>query len=80
MAPKNVCISVGIKGIVLALVLLSSLVLSVRFGSVDVPTADIFLEVGTMISQGQMGNTPSAMILWYRTVFVGPSSADDYPQ
>lgn len=73
MDKKDTCISTGIKGIVLALLLMVSLVLSVRFGSVDVLTADIFSEVGTMISQGQMGNTPSAMILWQiripRTLF-----------
>lgn len=64
---------VWFKGLILAAAVLASLILSVRFGSVDVSTADIISEVGAMISTGQTGNTPSAMILWQiripRTLF-----------
>lgn len=66
-------ISLFVKFLILLAALLISLVLSVRFGSVEVDTAEILSEVGTMISQGHMGNSPSSMILWQiripRTLF-----------
>ena len=65
--------SVLIKFLFLLFLLVLSLVLSIRFGSVDVPVSDILHEVGTMMSTGHMANTPSAMILWQiripRTLF-----------
>lgn len=66
-------ISLFVKFSILLAALLISLIFSVRFGSVEVDTADILSEVGTMISQGHMGNSSSAMILWQiripRTLF-----------
>lgn len=65
--------SVLIKFLFLLFLLVLSLVLSIRFGSVDVLVSDILHEVGTMMSTGHMANTPSAMILWQiripRTLF-----------
>ena len=61
------------KFLILLFLLIASLILSVRFGSVDVPVSDIREEVTTMIASGHMADTSSASILWQiripRTLF-----------
>ena len=58
---------------ILAVFLIASMILSVRFGSTNVPLSDILSEVSAFISTGRPAETASSMILWQiripRTIF-----------
>ena len=59
--------------ILLFVTVIASMILSVRFGSTNVPLSDILSEVSAFISTGRPAETASSMILWQiripRTIF-----------
>lgn len=65
--------SLSARFTMLAVFLIASMILSVRFGSTNVPLSDILSEVSAFISTGRPAETASSMILWQiripRTIF-----------
>ena len=66
-------LSLSARFTMLAVFLIASMILSVRFGSTNVPLSDILSEVSAFISTGRPAETASSMILWRiripRTIF-----------
>ena len=66
-------LSLSARFTMLAVFLIASMILSVRFGSTNVPLSDILSEVSAFISTGRPAETASSMILWQiripRTIF-----------
>ena len=69
----NSRLSLSARFTMLAVFLIASMILSVRFGSTNVPLSDILSEVSAFISTGRPAETASSMILWQiripRTIF-----------
>ena len=57
-------LSLSARFTMLAVFLIASMILSVRFGSTNVPLSDILSEVSAFISTGRPAETASSMILW----------------
>lgn len=66
-------LSLTVKFLLILFVLVASMVLSVKFGSVDVTVSEIMHEIGIMMSTGNPGDSANSMILWQiripRTIF-----------
>ena len=65
--------SLTIKFLIILVILIASMVLSVKFGSVDVTVSEIMHEISIMLSAGHPGDSSNSMILWQiripRTIF-----------
>ena len=66
-------LSLTVRFLLVLFVLVVSMVLSVKFGSVDVTVSEIMHEIGIMMSTGNPGDSANSMILWQiripRTIF-----------
>ena len=66
-------LSLTVRFLLILFVLVASMVLSVKFGSVDVTVSEIMHEIGIMMSTGNPGDSANSMILWQiripRTIF-----------
>ncbi len=65
--------SLTVKFLLIFVILIASMVLSVKFGSVDVTVSEIMHEISIMLSTGHPGDSSNSMILWQiripRTIF-----------
>ncbi len=66
-------LNVSTRFFILLIFLIASMILSVRFGSVNIPLNELMEEISTFISQGAPGHTTSSLIIWQiripRTIF-----------
>ena len=61
---KNSFFSLTVKFLLIFIILIASMVLSVKFGSVDVTVSEIMHEISFMLSAGHPGDSSNSMILW----------------
>ena len=66
-------LDLSMRFFILLIFLIASMILSIRFGSVNIPFHELMEEISTFISQGEPGHTTSSLIIWQiripRTIF-----------